>query len=155
MFVVAVVIIIYDRELFTTYQRYDLGIASDPYSIQARYLRPPLPPIKTPTIDNSIDIPHTPIDDEIRYYESPAHYNPMNWNCRFQGHVSSSKQHRIFELCNEGVAARDLLAVLVGLQALQLLLHAWAWWAERKGRGVLWLSQRLGSEEQVARPSSE
>lgn len=146
MFLVAVIVIIFTRELFTTYNRYDRW---DRYTIQAKYFDPPLPP-------SSLNTPHQPIDDVIRYYWSPLHYNPLNWNCRFQGHVSSSMQHRIFQLCNEGVAARNLLAVLVALQGLVLVSHSWAWWAERKvGGGIPWARQRLGSEERIVTASGE
>ena len=147
MFIVAVVVIIYARELFTTYNYYDSGW--DHYRLQAKYFYPPLP---SPQPDDVFSL----VDDVIRYYWSPLHYNPLNWNCRFQGHVSSSMQHRIFELCEEGVAARNLLAVLVALQGLVLTSHLWAFWTERKRGGRMpWIGQRLGSQEQIVPASGE
>lgn len=103
------------------YDRYDHPGNTDPYTIQPAYFDPPLP-------SNS-----STRDETIRYYRSPEHYNPMNWNCRLQGHISSAMQSRVFGLCNEGIAARGLFPALVGLQGVVLLLHGWAWFVGRRG----------------------
>lgn len=135
MFVVSLVIIIYARDLFHPYGPGHYGM------LETKYFRP------------SLTVPGAR-DDVFRYYESPVHYNPLSWNCLAKGSVTSSMQHRLFELCNEAEAARDLVAVLVVLQGLVLTSHAWTWWTERQSGEMPWAAQRLGSEEQIV-PSPE
>ncbi|KAK3703684.1 hypothetical protein LTR37_014262 [Vermiconidia calcicola] len=130
MFAVALIVIIYARELFRT-----LGNEYD-HEIQLKWFDPPL-------------LMAGQSDDVIRYYHSPAHYNPISWNCRFRGHVSSRMQRRVFEMCNEGIAARTLFALLVALQGLMLVSHTWAWQTERKGGKFPWARSVSRSEERI------
>ncbi|KAK3648429.1 hypothetical protein LTR56_007546 [Elasticomyces elasticus] len=117
-FLASVIVLIYARELYSTDPVYDgdsYNNGDDAYRIIPKYFEPALPS------NSSIR------DDIIRYYRSPMHYNPMNWNCRFQGHISSAMQNRVFSLCQEGIVARGLFPALVGLQGVILLSHIWAW----------------------------
>ncbi|KAK5701792.1 hypothetical protein LTR97_004610 [Elasticomyces elasticus] len=118
-FLASVIALIYARELYSTDPVYDGDSYNndDPYRILPKYFEPALPS------NSSIR------DDVIRYYRSPMHYNPMNWNCRFQGHISSAMQNRVFSLCQEGIVARGLFPALVGLQGVILLSRIWAWFA--------------------------
>lgn len=148
MFITATIVLIYDIPLFTTYSRFDWGTGH--YGIKPKYFDPPLG-------EGHFEFPpdRKPQDDIKRVYRSPVHYNPLNWNCRLQGHVSSGQQHRIFELCNEGLAARNLLVILVGLELIVLISHGYSWWVERKGGPNSLGRLRLGSEEQIVPPPQE
>ena len=119
------------------------GYNDDPYRIQPKYFDPALPS------NSSVR------DDIIRYYESPKHYNPMNWNCRLQGHVSSSMQNRLFSLCQEGIAARGLFPALVGLQGVVLIAHVWAWFMSRKSGQTGAEYQSANADERVRRLQEE
>ncbi|KAK3703392.1 hypothetical protein LTR37_014498 [Vermiconidia calcicola] len=141
-FLTTIIALICARELYATDpvsdgDDYNYG---DPYRILPKYFDPALPS------NSSIR------DDIIRYYRSPKHYNPMNWNCRLQGHISSAMQHRVLNLCQEGVTARGLFPALVGLQGVILLLHVWAWFLGRGKRGQAEAgSQSTEADERVRR----
>ena len=78
MFLTTVIVLIYVRSLYvqnTGYNPYDQGANY----IQAKYFDPPLPANRS----HEAPAPYewVPVDDEIRYYDSPVHYNPMNCEC--------------------------------------------------------------------------
>ncbi|KAK4901648.1 hypothetical protein LTR27_001420 [Elasticomyces elasticus] len=148
-FLASIIALIYARELYSTDPVYDgdsynNGDSSDLYRIVPKYFEPALPS------NSSIR------DDIIRYYRSPMHYNPMNWNCRFQGHISSAMQNRVFGLCQEGIVARSLFPALVGLQGVILLLHIWAWFVGggKSGRSDA-ESESAEADERVRRLQEE
>jgi hypothetical protein len=135
MLFATVIALIYSRELFDS--KYD-------YSLKAKYLWPEL---RGPSVEPPFAVP----DDVFRYYISPVHYNPMAWNCVLQGSSSSGVQHRLFQLCNEGIAARDLAVVLLIVQVVVLAAHGSALWTESRNGNGSWMRQRVGSEVDIAR----
>lgn len=130
-FIVSLVVMICAHELFSRSNK-SLKYYSRP---QPEWFDPPLPA-------------HGESDDVRRYYHDPRGWSPLEWNCGLQGWIRSPQQHRIFQLCQEGLAARALFAILFGFQVVVLASHTWIWWIEKKGR-TPWMGQRLDSQEQL------
>ena len=142
MFIAAFSVLVFARDLFMTEGRYSLFGNG---ALDTQHFRPSLPPPQ-----------HS--DDVVRKYLGRIYpkANPLNWNCRFDGSISSPDAHeRIFHLCGEAIAARTLLAILVAFQGLLLTVHGFAWWGERKGDGMPWTAQKLGSEERIITAAGE
>jgi hypothetical protein len=137
IFLSTVVVFIYGHNLW------GIGNRSSYYvvGLKPEYFHPSLP---APGLEDGIR----------RYYNSPERYNPLSWNCMLQKHTTNHLYRAVSDKCKEGIAARDLMAVLVALSGSTLVLHAVQFWMEKRNGHVPWRSQRLGSDENVVAESA-
>lgn len=70
-------------------------------------------------------------------------------NCRLSSHVTSGMEHRLFQLCEEGNAARWLLIAMLVLQGAVLGSHAWDWVDQKRSAALAGTRQRQGDKERL------
>lgn len=73
MFLTTFVVLVCVRQLYSQETGYNPYDWTDRYSIRPEYFDPPLPAPSQNTTSSIL-----PMDDVLRYYHSPLHYNPLN-----------------------------------------------------------------------------
>jgi len=69
------------------------------------------------------------ITNNLSYSTSQGTLN--SWTCKWQG-LESVAPANFTAICNEGLAALDLVMFLVVMEVLAVCVAAWGWWVEMR-----------------------